>query len=98
MFEKIKSFLTEMDCLPDKSVAQVNKGTVTSSAFILDEFIDDQYEDGIIEAAWNSGVSGLDRLLHICKIVLLILAIVLVAFFGFSVIHYAWMTVKYFIL
>lgn len=98
MFEKIKSFLMEMDCLPDKSVTKANKGTVAPSSFILDEFIDDQYEDGVIDAAWNSGVSGLDKLLRICKIVLLILAIVLVAFFGFSVIHYAWMTVKSFIL
>ena len=98
MFEKIKSFLTEMDCLSDKPAAQANKGSVAPSAFILDEFIDDQYEDGVIDAAWNSGVTGLDKLLLICKIVLLILAIVLVAFFGFSVIHYAWMIVKSFIL
>lgn len=98
MFEKIKSFLTELDCLPDKPVTEANEGMVASSSFVLDEFIDDQYEDGFVDAAWNSGVTGLDKLLLICKIVLLILAIFLVLFFGFSVAYYAWMIVKNFIL
>ena len=98
MIDKLKSFLAELVRLPDEQDAQVNKGMVASSSFVLDEFVDDQYEDGFVDAAWNSGVTGLDKLLLICKIVLLILAIFLVLFFGFSVAYYAWMIVKNFIL